>query len=101
MLGADILAVAVTHISSNGVWILIGDHEFVLPYADFPWFRQATVDQILAVERPTPDHLYWPKLDVDLSVGSIKDPWAYPLVAGPRSPRPWSATFGTVRPEDR
>ena len=84
MPGTDTLAVEVTHISSNGVWILIGDHEFVLPYADFPWFRQATVDQILAVERPTPDHLYWPKLDVDLSVRSIKDPSSFPLVAGQR-----------------
>ena len=52
MPGTDTLAVEVTHISSNGVWILIGEGEFVLPYADFPWFRQATVDQILAVELP-------------------------------------------------
>ena len=84
MPGADTLADEVTQISSNGVWILIGDDEFVLPYADFPWFRQATVDQILAVERPPPDHLYWPKLDVDLSVRSIKDPSSFPLVAGQR-----------------
>ena len=81
MPGIDTLAVEVTHISSNGVWILIGEDEFVLPYADFPWFRQATVDQILAVERPTLDHLYWPKLDIDLSVRSIKDPSSFPLVA--------------------
>ena len=87
MPGTDTLAVEVTHISSNGVWILIGEDEFVLPYADFPWFRQATVDQILAVERPTPDHLYWPKLDIDLSVRSIKDPSSFPLVAAHRPSR--------------
>ncbi len=87
MPGTDTLAVEVTHISSNGIWILIGDDEFVLPYVEFPWFRQATVDQILAVERPTPDHLYWPKLDVDLSVRSIKDPSSFPLVAAEQRSR--------------
>jgi len=86
MLGTDTLAVEVTHISSNGIWVLIGNDEFVLPYEDFPWFRHATVDQILAVERPTADHLYWPKLDVDLSVRSIQDPSSFPLMAAQRQP---------------
>ena len=43
MLGTDTLAVEVTHLSSNGIWILIGDDELVLPYEYFPWFRHATV----------------------------------------------------------
>lgn len=84
MLGTDTSAVEVSHISSNGIWILVGDEELVLPYEDFPWFKQATVDQILAVERPTADHLYWPKLDIDLSLQSIKDPSSFPLVAAQR-----------------
>ena len=25
-----------------------------MPFTDFPWFRQATIDQLLNVERPTP-----------------------------------------------
>jgi hypothetical protein len=33
------------------------------------------------VEWPTPDHLYWPQLDVDLSVRSIRDPSAFPLIS--------------------
>jgi hypothetical protein len=35
----------------------------------------------LTVERPTADHLYWPKLDIDLAVASIKNPDAFPLMA--------------------
>jgi hypothetical protein len=31
--------------------------------------------------RPTPDHLYWPDLDVDLSVESIRHPERFPLRA--------------------
>jgi hypothetical protein len=29
-------------------------------------------------ERPQPQHLYWPDLDVDLSVDSIEHPERYP-----------------------
>jgi hypothetical protein len=37
----------VTHISSHGFWVLLGDEELLLPYDIFPWFKQATVDQII------------------------------------------------------
>jgi hypothetical protein len=33
----------------------------------------------VALERPTPCHLYWPDLDVDLSLDSIEHPERYPL----------------------
>jgi hypothetical protein len=36
----------------------------------------------LAVERPTENHLYWPQLDVDVSVESLRNPEAFPLVSG-------------------
>lgn len=54
---------------------------FRLPFALFPWFRHATIDQISDVQWPTADHLYWPQLDVDLSVASIRNPADFPLVA--------------------
>jgi len=34
------LAVEVTHISQNGIWLLLEDEELLLPYEQFPWFRQ-------------------------------------------------------------
>jgi len=81
MPGIDTSAAEVTHISAHGIWILIDDKELALPYAEFPWFRNATVDLIFTVERPTVDHLCWPKLDIDLARTSIKNPNAFPLVA--------------------
>jgi hypothetical protein len=36
---------------------------------------------ILRLDRPQPDHLHWPDLDVDLSVNSIEHPERYPLKA--------------------
>ena len=71
----------VTNISPHGVWILLGDRELFLSFADFPWFRDAPVSKVLRIEWPSADHLYWPDLDVDLSVESIDDPEKFPLVA--------------------
>ena len=81
MPGNTTLAAEVTHISRYGLWLLLGDEELHLPFEQFPWFRQATIDQIVTVEHPTPDHLYWPLLDVDLSVNSIRRPDHFPLVS--------------------
>jgi len=81
MPGTDIWKAEVTHISSHGFWLLLGDEELAVPYADFPWFKKATVEQILAVERSTENHLYWPQLDVDLAVESLRQPEAFPLVS--------------------
>jgi Protein of unknown function (DUF2442) len=71
----------VTHISSHGVWLLLGEEELFPAYSDFPWFREAPIGKVLEVERPGVDHLYWPALDIDLSVESIRHPDRYPLLS--------------------
>jgi len=71
--------VEVTNISRHGFWVLLDGRELFLPFDEFPWFRSAPVEAILRVERPQPDHLYWPALDVDLSVNSIEHPDRFPL----------------------
>ena len=71
----------VTHVSKHGFWLLLDEEELLLRFALFPWFRHATIDQILDLQWPTADHLYWPQLDVDLSVASIRNPADFPLVA--------------------
>ncbi len=68
----------VTHVSRHGFGLLLGGEELFLPFESFPWFKSATIEQISHVEWPTQDHLYWPLLDVDLSVASIRDPAAFP-----------------------
>ena len=82
MPGINTSAAEVTHISKHGFWLLLSDEELLVPFEKFPWFRQATIDQVSNVEWPTPDHLYWPGLDIDLSVQSLRDPGAFPLVSG-------------------
>lgn len=81
MHGTTTSAPEVTHVSRHGLWLLLKDEELFLPFEHFPWFRQATIDQLTQVEWPAPDHLYWPQLDVDLSVESIRNPAAFPLLS--------------------
>jgi hypothetical protein len=85
MPGVNTSAAEVTHISAHGFWLLLGDEELPVPYAQFPWFKKATIEQILAVERPSENHLYWPDLDIDLSVHSLRNPELFPLVSGDRA----------------
>ena len=82
-LGENISLVEVTNVSRHGFWVLLGDEELFLPFTEFPWFRDAAIGTILHVELPSPNHLYWPDLDVDLSVESIRHPDRFPLVSRP------------------
>ena len=81
MPGPSTFPVEVTNVSRHGLWLLVGDEELFLPFEHFPWFRDASIEKISVVERETADHLYWPLLDIDLTVESIRTPDAFPLVA--------------------
>jgi hypothetical protein len=85
-LGRPTSVVEVTNISKHGFWILIHDREMFLPFEQFPRFKDAPVGAILNVTLAGPDHLYWPDLDVDLSVESIDHPEQFPLVSKVQSP---------------
>jgi Protein of unknown function (DUF2442) len=86
MPGSVISAAEVTHISKHGFWLLLRAEELFVPFSGFPWFRQATIEQIQQVEWPSVDHLYWPLLDIDLSVQSIRTPEQFPLIAREQDP---------------
>ena len=81
MRGSTTLAAKVTNVSKHCFWLLLGDEELAVPFTEFPWFKQATIEQLSDVERPTENHLRWPQLDIDLSVESIRHPEAFPLMS--------------------
>lgn len=74
--------------SPRGFWLLLAGRELFVPFDQFPWFRDASIAQIVAVERPAAGHLYWPQLDIDLAVESIEHPARYPLWSRVRSDSP-------------
>lgn len=79
--GESTSSVEVTRVAAHGFWLALDTEELFVSYADFPWFRDAAFDKITHVERPHSGHLYWPELDIDLAVESIRNPGAFPLVA--------------------
>jgi hypothetical protein len=72
---------AITDISPDGIWLLYADEELFLPFAEFPWFKKASVEQILNVVEERPGAFHWPDLDIDLGLDSIRNPERYPLKA--------------------
>ena len=80
-LGKSTSQAEVTNISRHGFWLLLADEELFVPFKQFPWFKNAPVSDILNVEWSQPHHLYWPDLDVDLAVESIRHPEKFPLVS--------------------
>jgi hypothetical protein len=83
--GRSTSPVEVTNVSTHGFWLFIGERELFVAFRDFPWFKEASIRAITQVELPSPHHLYWPELDVDLAVESIEHPEKYPLVSQARS----------------
>ena len=79
--GMNISEVEVTNVSAHGFWLLLRGGEYFVPFAEFPWFRDAPIGKLLNVTLPAAHHLYWPDLDVDLAVESILHPERFPLVS--------------------
>jgi Protein of unknown function (DUF2442) len=79
MPGSNTSVAEVTNVSRHGFWVLLDDEELLVPFDEFPWFKKATIEQLTKVEWPSTDHLYWPELDIDLSVESIRHPEKFPL----------------------
>ena len=81
MPGKPILEIELVCIGADGFTLSLGGERLFLSYADFPWFAGVAAAQLRDVTRPSADHLYWPTLDIDLSVASVRDPAAFPLVS--------------------
>ena len=79
-LGKNSLA-SITMISPSGIWMMVSNTEFFLKHKDFPWFQNAKVAEVMDVELLGSSHLYWPALDVDVHLDSVKNPKMYPLVS--------------------
>lgn len=88
LLGKNISAVEVSSLGPDGFWLLLDERELFVPFKDFPWFQDARIREIMLIERPSPHHLRWPDLDIDLAVESIESPQRFPLVSSARPNKP-------------
>ena len=69
-------AVEVGTVGHTGFWLLVDDRELYLSFDWFPWFQDVTMDALTTIERPSSNHLYWPKLDADVAIAFIEHPTA-------------------------
>jgi hypothetical protein len=79
--GSDTSDAEVTRVDSSGVWLSLDGDELHLPFDLFPWFQGADLSKTRNVQRPSPDRLRWPELDIDLAIESIRQPERFPLVS--------------------
>lgn len=79
--GNDTLSAEIANIGSQALWVLVDDKEYCLPYDQFPWFRNATIAQITNIQLLHNNHLYWPDMDIDLSLSILDNPSQFPLIA--------------------
>ncbi|MBI4370117.1 MAG: DUF2442 domain-containing protein [Elusimicrobia bacterium] len=77
--GKSTSGVEILNVSSHGLWIYVQGKEYALPFEEFPWFKEAKISDIERVEIIQNQHLYWPKLDIDLDLDSLENPEKYPL----------------------
>ena len=78
--GRNISKINILNISQHGIWLYVKAKEYFLPYAQFPWFRKATIDEIQDVQFVHAHHLHWPALDVDLELESLDNFEKYSLL---------------------
>ena len=81
--GASTTDVEVTNVSRQGFWLFLNGRELFVSFREFPWFADASICQVTNVQRPSPNQLRWPDLDVDLSVDSLEHPERFPLFFEP------------------
>lgn len=78
--GRNTSKVEVQNISRHGIWLFVQSKEYFLSFKNYPWFKGASVSEILDVSLLHGHHLYWSELDVDLKLASLENPDCYPLV---------------------
>lgn len=77
--GESTLVNEVTNICKQGFWILIQQKEYFVPFAEYPEFRKATVEQILNFKMFSPTQLHWEAIDCDIELDALDKPENSPL----------------------
>ena len=69
-----------TAVEPQGLWLLVGEEEYFVPFADYPQFRRASLEHVFAATIIGPGQLRWAALDVDIELEALVAPERYPLV---------------------
>ncbi len=78
--GIDISVCSITGINDLGLWVLVEEKEYFVPFAEYPGFKDSSVNQILNIKYLPPSQLHWDEIDMDIELQALVKPEAYPLV---------------------
>ena len=67
--------------TAHGLWLLPGDEQRLMSVDDFPWFRDAPIGKPTHVAEASHGRFYWPNLDTDIGIETIRHPERFPLAA--------------------
>jgi len=69
-----------TSINDIGFWVLVNDKDYFVPFADYPRFKESSIDQIFQIKFLPPSQLYWKDLDIDIELQALSEPGSFPLI---------------------
>jgi hypothetical protein len=81
--GTNISVCNITSINDLGIWILIENREYFIPFSDYPGFKKASLNQIFQVRILPPSQLHWEEIDVDIELEALMQPEYFPLIFNP------------------
>lgn len=69
----------VVGVTQHGLWIHVNSQEFFLPFTEYPWFKKASLSDLLDLKLIHNHHLRWENLDIDLELESLNNLEKYSL----------------------
>ncbi|MEY3370404.1 MAG: hypothetical protein RLZZ361_1074 [Cyanobacteriota bacterium] len=69
----------VVGVTQHGLWIHVNSQEFFLPFTEYPWFKKASLSDLLDLKLIHNHHLRWENLDIDLELESLNNLEKYKL----------------------
>ncbi len=73
-------SIKVVSIHAEGIYLSVAGKDYFISYNRVPWFRNATVNEIMNVTLMGRMGIRWEDLDVDLEIDSLEHPEKYPHV---------------------
>ena len=77
--GTGISVCKITSINDLGLWVLLDDKEYFIPFSYYPGFKDASLNQVLKIRFLSPSQLHWDELDIDIELQALDQPEFFPL----------------------
>jgi len=78
--GTNISACMITSINDLGMWLLVFDKEYFIPFADYPGFKESSITEIYKFNFLPPSQLQWKELDINIELYALTKPEFFPLI---------------------